>query len=216
MKPESIVEKLISAVERGDLDKMASLYAPNAIQHHPLAKGQLTGRQAIREAKLPLVGAFPNATFKTRTLLANESTVVAEGVLSATNTGVLEFEPGQQLPPTGRPIEIPSRLGDRARRERSHRCGTRLLRHGHPCPTVEAARLERRVDNRRRPLPAVQPTSSPKVRTLHPAPPSSVCRASPCPPGAQMGSRTEPLMATADRRSVGATCHAKESLDEIR
>jgi|AntDryMetagUQ889_1029465.scaffolds.fasta_scaffold17038_2 predicted ester cyclase len=108
MKPESIVEKLISAVERGDLDKMASLYAPNAIQHHPLAKGQLTGRQAIREAKLPLVGAFPNATFKTRTLLANESTVVAEGVLSATNTGVLEFEPGQQLPPTGRPIEIPS------------------------------------------------------------------------------------------------------------
>lgn len=107
MKLDSIVEELISAVERGDLDEMASLYAPNAIQHHPLAKGPLTGRQAIRDAKAPLVAAFPDATFKTRTLLANESTVVVEGVLSATNTGVLEFEPGQQLPPTGRPIEIP-------------------------------------------------------------------------------------------------------------
>lgn len=108
MKLESVVEELMSAVERGDLDEMASLYAPNAIQHHPLAKGPLVGRQAIREAKAPLVGAFPDVTFTARTLLANESTVVVEGVLSATNTGVFECEPGQQLPPTGRPIEIPS------------------------------------------------------------------------------------------------------------
>lgn len=104
---ESMVEKLIGAAERGDLHALASLYAPNAIQHHPLAKLPLTGRQAIREAKAPLVRAFPDATFKTRTLRANESTAVVEGVLSATNTGALEFEPGQQLPPTGLPIELP-------------------------------------------------------------------------------------------------------------
>ena len=104
---ESIVEDLISAAQRGDLDGLASLYAPNAIQHHPLANGPLTGRQAIRAAKAPLVEAFPDATFTTRTLLANQSTAVVEGVLSATNTGVLELEPGQQLPPTRRPIELP-------------------------------------------------------------------------------------------------------------
>lgn len=103
---ESTVAELIGAVERGDLERLASLYAPNAIQHHPLAKGPLAGRQAIHDAKARLVRAFPDATFTTRSLLVNESTVAVEGVLSATNTGMFEVEPGQQLPPTGRPVEV--------------------------------------------------------------------------------------------------------------
>lgn len=110
MELESRVVTMMDAVERGDLDEMASCYASDAIQRHPLAPGDgpITGRAQIRASKVPLMQAFPDVTFKRKAALTSGSTVVIEGTLCATNTGALELSPGQQAPATGRSIEIPS------------------------------------------------------------------------------------------------------------
>lgn len=108
MELASKVVEMMDAVERGDLDEMVARYAPEAIQHHPLAGGAITGRAQIRAAKVPLVRAFPNNTFKRQAVFTNGRKVVVEGKLCATNTGTLELAPGQQVPATGKSIEIPS------------------------------------------------------------------------------------------------------------
>lgn len=108
MELKSKVVELMDAFERGDLDAVESCYAPDAVQHHPLAGRPITGRSQIRAAKAPLVEAFPDNTFKRKAVLTSGSTVIVEGLLCATNTGVLELAPGQKVPATGLSIEIPS------------------------------------------------------------------------------------------------------------
>lgn len=58
MELESKVLEMMDAVERGDLDAVASCYAPDAIQHHLLAEAPITGRAQVRAARVPLAQAF--------------------------------------------------------------------------------------------------------------------------------------------------------------
>ena len=108
MRPEVVAEALVAAIEHGDADRLARLYAPDAVQHHPLAPEPIRGREAIREGERALLAAFPDVTLKGQRVLSDDSTAIVELILAATNTGAIDVGPGQQLPATGRRIEIPS------------------------------------------------------------------------------------------------------------
>jgi steroid delta-isomerase-like uncharacterized protein len=107
MDPEQIVESLVETVERADADALARLYAEDAVQHHPMAPGPVVGREAIRESEAALFATFSDVTVQRRGLWRTGSTVIAEVVLSATNTGQLDVGGPEALPATGRRVDIP-------------------------------------------------------------------------------------------------------------
>lgn len=109
VEPDAVVDALIDTIERGDLDGMAALYGPDAVQHHPLADGPVRGRDAIRESEAALFAMFSDVTIGRRTVARDEGvTFIVELVLGATNTGSLDVGGPDLLPATGRRVELPA------------------------------------------------------------------------------------------------------------
>lgn len=61
MEPHAVVDALLVATEQGDVDRLVRLYAPDAVQHHPLAQEPIRGREAIGESERALLTAFPTS-----------------------------------------------------------------------------------------------------------------------------------------------------------
>jgi steroid delta-isomerase-like uncharacterized protein len=108
MEPQAVADALMAAVEQRDVDRLVRLYAADAVQHHPLAPEPIRGRDALGESERALLAAFPDVTLKRQRVLSADSTAIVELVLTATNTGPIALGPGQELPATGRRIEVPS------------------------------------------------------------------------------------------------------------
>lgn len=108
MGPDAVADALLVAIERRDVDRLVRLYAPDAVQHHPLAQEPIRGREAIGESERALFTAFSDIRLKRQRVLSGDSTIVLEVILTATNSGPMELGPGQEMPATGRRIEVPS------------------------------------------------------------------------------------------------------------
>jgi steroid delta-isomerase-like uncharacterized protein len=103
---EDVARKVVAAVEAGDADALAGLYAEDAVFHHPLT-GETRGRDAIRQSEQELFDAFTDIEIEVRSLLADERTAAIELVLRATNSGDIDLGEEGPLPATGRRIEDP-------------------------------------------------------------------------------------------------------------
>lgn len=108
MATEDVARRLLEATTSGDFEAEMALYAPDAVQHHPMADEPLEGRDAIRESERLLRDAFTDIDVRERSILSSGSTLAIELVFEATNTGPLVLGPDQEIPATGRRIELPA------------------------------------------------------------------------------------------------------------
>ncbi len=108
MPGRSVAERLAAALEEGDLDALAALYAEDAVMHHPLSPEGVRGRDAIRQSEQELLEAFSEVDVEIRSLLADDGRCAAEVVLRERNTGPLDVGGDAPAPATGRRIELPS------------------------------------------------------------------------------------------------------------
>ena len=108
MAETTVAERIAAALERGDAEGVAALYAEDAVTYHPLFPEGVRGRDAIRQSEQELLDAFSDVRVEVRYVLADESRCMAEVVIRATNTGDLDLGGAEPVPATGRRIELPS------------------------------------------------------------------------------------------------------------
>lgn len=108
MPQGTVGERLASALERGDLEAIASLYAQDAVMYHPLTPEGVRGRDAILDSEAELLRAFGDVRVEVRSVVEGPGVSAAEVVLRAVNDGPLDVGGSEPLPPTGRPIELAS------------------------------------------------------------------------------------------------------------
>ena len=106
MNAEDIVKKHLDLLNRGELDTMAALFAPDAVDRNPMLPGPLQGREAIRKTAETFRKAFTDLHFRFLNTLTKGDIVVIEGVFTGTHTGPLEG-PNGTVPPTNRHFELP-------------------------------------------------------------------------------------------------------------
>ena len=100
------IDKILSAIRRGDAEGYASFFAEDADLEHPLAPEPLRGRAPIRDGEQALFNAFSDIDIDIRSLTTEQERVVVEVVLRATNTGAIDLGQGELVPATGRQIEV--------------------------------------------------------------------------------------------------------------
>lgn len=100
------VERIVSAIQRGDAQSYAEFFTESAVLEHPLAPKPLKGRDAIRESEQAIFDSFSDIQIDIRSLTHSGQHVVAEVVLRATNTGPMDFGEAEPLPATEQRIEI--------------------------------------------------------------------------------------------------------------
>jgi steroid delta-isomerase-like uncharacterized protein len=105
-KKMSVVDRLVKAISRKDIDAYASLYANEAVMYEPLLPEPARGKREIMEAEAALFRAFSDIEISVNNKLGSGRVMMAEVVLSATNDGPLDVGAGE-VPATGRRIEIP-------------------------------------------------------------------------------------------------------------
>jgi ketosteroid isomerase-like protein len=108
MKHADTIRLMIDAIQRGDAEAYADLYAVDAVMHHPLAGAPVRGRAAIGAGEQVLFDAFSDVRVELLTLVGTSRSAAVEVVLRATHTGPLEVQPGEAMPPTQRQIELPA------------------------------------------------------------------------------------------------------------
>jgi steroid delta-isomerase-like uncharacterized protein len=97
--PKQVVETMIGAMNRGDLDTAMALIAPDAVDHAPVP-GQAPGVEGWR-AKWEMMGtAFPDVHFAIEESIEVGDTVATRYSMRGTHTG--DF---MGMPPTGRTFE---------------------------------------------------------------------------------------------------------------
>lgn len=67
----SVVERLVAAVERRDLEAFAALYANDAVGRHPLHPEPVRGREAIRASEQALFDSFSDVEIEARSLISD-------------------------------------------------------------------------------------------------------------------------------------------------
>jgi steroid delta-isomerase-like uncharacterized protein len=106
-KFDEISRKLADATTKHDLDKVASLYASDAVAYDPMYPEPLRGRDAIRKDSASFFRAFPDLRFELVSVIEkDERSGAGEVRLTGTHTGPLETPTGEEIPPTNRRIEL--------------------------------------------------------------------------------------------------------------
>lgn len=105
---DAVADRMIAAIESGDIEQVVAVYAQTGRQIHPFSPDPIEGHEGIRASDGALLTAFPDVRIDRRSAVARGRTVIVELVLRATHRGPLELGEGETLEPTGRPIAIPS------------------------------------------------------------------------------------------------------------
>jgi predicted ester cyclase len=84
---------------RGDVALVDHIIAPDYVRH--ASDGELTGREALRQAAVDLLAAIPDWTETLQVVLVEEDLVAYRWIAHGTYRGQL---PG--LPPTGQPVGL--------------------------------------------------------------------------------------------------------------
>jgi hypothetical protein len=101
-----VVDRLVEAISRKDIDAYGSLYASEAVMYEPLLPEPARGKREIMESEAALFRAFSEIEISVNNEFGSGRVMMAEVVLSATNDGPLDVGAGE-VPATGRRIEIP-------------------------------------------------------------------------------------------------------------
>ena len=101
----SVFRDLVEAVQRRDAEAVASLYAEDAVVHHPLSQAIARGRDAIRAGQQKMFDAFSEVEIELGSVLEGERTCAAEVILRATHTGPIDVGDEEPIPATHIRIE---------------------------------------------------------------------------------------------------------------
>jgi len=104
--PREVVNKLVSAIERGDAAALTELFADDAVLRHPLSPEPIAGKAAIAASEQALFDAFSDVDVEVVRVVGEADDVAIEVVIGATNTGPLDVGAGEPVAPTGRRIEL--------------------------------------------------------------------------------------------------------------
>ncbi len=102
----TLVERLVDAITREDLEAFGSVYAEDAVMFEPMLPEPSRGRAAIVAGEASLFRAFGQISVEVVREYVSGTSVVAEVVLRAVHDGPLDTGDGD-VPPTGRRIEVP-------------------------------------------------------------------------------------------------------------
>jgi predicted ester cyclase len=100
-----IVRSIIEAYDRQDFDAAAPL-VEHCTKHTPV--GTFSGWGEIQHFVAGFYQAFPDLEHNIVDLIQDGDTVATRVLLTGTHTGPLVSPDGQQVPPTGRSISMPS------------------------------------------------------------------------------------------------------------
>jgi len=109
-----VLRALADAFDRHDVDGIVALYAPDATIEWPeCPPASPADLRAVYESWF---GVVPDVRIRIRAAIANERVGLAEVAMVGTNTGPVSLSPSDralvgvdadQLPPTGRPLDVP-------------------------------------------------------------------------------------------------------------
>jgi predicted ester cyclase len=100
-----VMDRLTEAFFNKDYETATKLYAPNAIVETPDA-GELKGGAEVAQYMKVFFDAFPDAKYEASTAFESGNTAVDEGRFVGTNTGPLRMPNGEELPPTGKRVNM--------------------------------------------------------------------------------------------------------------
>ncbi len=105
METPAIVSQLLTAWNSGDVRRIAALYSPDIVMHHPLAPQPLVGRAAVEQLEAGLFQAFSGIEWSHTNVVAQGNKVAVEVRVIATNTAPMPG-PGGMIPATNRRIDL--------------------------------------------------------------------------------------------------------------
>ncbi|MDQ3987587.1 MAG: ester cyclase [Actinomycetota bacterium] len=100
-----VMDHLTQAFFNQDYDTAAKLYASDAVIVTPDA-GELKGGGEVTEYMKVFFEAFPDARYEPINALESGNTAVDEGRFIGTNTGSLRLPTGEELPATGKGVDV--------------------------------------------------------------------------------------------------------------
>ena len=103
--PRETADALTAALNAGDFDELAALYAADVVFVAPDA-GELTGREQTVEHHRTFFRAFPGATVEAVRAHDAGDVTIDEWVFRGTHTAPLVTPTGEEIPPTGRSVEL--------------------------------------------------------------------------------------------------------------
>ena len=98
-------EAWFTAIDKGDVDGAVQLLAEDVEFTSP--SGTLKGRDEVRPFLGGYVTAFPGATFSIKNVWEQDDTAIVEGTYSGKHSGPMMTPDGQQIPPTGKWLDLP-------------------------------------------------------------------------------------------------------------
>jgi steroid delta-isomerase-like uncharacterized protein len=101
---KELLDRYVELYNAGDLDACMELYADDASQR--MHDGVFEGIDAIRERLARDLTAFPDAKYVVDSFFAEGDKFGDEWTFTGTNTGPLRLPDGNEIPPTGKPVEI--------------------------------------------------------------------------------------------------------------
>lgn len=103
-----LVDGLLDAFNRHDLDRVVSWYAEGAVHHQPNRAEPLRGRDEIREDYLRSTWIpFPDFQFELERAFGAGEWLCVQGALTGTHEAPIEGPDGEKIPATGRSIRVP-------------------------------------------------------------------------------------------------------------
>ncbi|HZA40743.1 MAG TPA: nuclear transport factor 2 family protein [Actinomycetota bacterium] len=106
MSADDLVRRYVDAINRGDLQGLAAMFAPNAVLYEPLAPEPVKGRDAIAATFAAFKQAIPDMQWRLIAPVFDDGQRVAFEVdVAGVNSGTLPTPEGE-LPPTGNAVSL--------------------------------------------------------------------------------------------------------------
>lgn len=103
-----MVEEVVAAFNRHDLDYIANWHAKDAVHHQPNRPEPLRGREEIREDYRQSTWIpFPDFQFELDRAFGQDEWFCVQGKLKGTHKAAIPGPDGDPIPPTGKEIHVP-------------------------------------------------------------------------------------------------------------
>jgi steroid delta-isomerase-like uncharacterized protein len=99
-----LLERYVELYNAGDLEACMELYAEDAVQR--MHDGIFEGREAIADRLARDLGAFADAKYVVDSFFAGGDKFADEWTFTGTHTGPFRLPDGEEIPPTGKRVEI--------------------------------------------------------------------------------------------------------------
>lgn len=100
-----IVERHYADIAAKDYDRMKTLFTDDVVTEMP-GVGPINGVEPFIEFAKGFFIAMPDAHMEIRSVIEQGNTVIAEGRLVGTHSAPLKTPTGQEIPPSGKRIEL--------------------------------------------------------------------------------------------------------------